>query len=79
MNRTLEGLTSALFSSWFVDFEPVQAKRDVAEARGRTRLGDAALPQHFEDSDLGPIPSGVENLDHRRRGPGRWWLHTANR
>jgi type I restriction enzyme S subunit len=58
MNRTLEGLTSALFSSWFVDFEPVQAKRD---GRKPVAVPDSAMPhfpQHFEDSDLGPIPSG---------------------
>ncbi|MDI1445955.1 restriction endonuclease subunit S [Polyangium sp. 6x1] len=58
MNRTLEALASALFKSWFVDFDPVQAKRV-----GRSPVGvpDAALPllpKHFEDSELGPIPQG---------------------
>jgi type I restriction enzyme S subunit len=58
MNRTLEELASVLFKSWFVDFDPVHAKRD-----GRKQVGvpDAALSlfsEHFEDSSLGPIPKG---------------------
>ncbi len=56
MNRTLEELGSALFKSWFVDFDPVVAKRD-----GKTPVGVPAdalhlFPSHFEDSALGPIP-----------------------
>jgi type I restriction enzyme S subunit len=58
MNRTLSALTSALFESWFVDFDPVVAKRD-----GRTPLAVPTqardlFPGHFEDSELGPIPQG---------------------
>ena len=57
MNETLEAIASALFKSWFVDFDPVRAK-----AEGR----DPGLPQHladlfpdsFEDSELGEIPRG---------------------
>jgi type I restriction enzyme S subunit len=58
MNRTLEELASALFRSWFVDFDPV-----VAKAAGRKpahlRPDVAALfPATFQDSPLGPIPHG---------------------
>ena len=47
-----------LFKSWFVDFDPVVAKRD-----GRTPVGVPAeaidlFPSHFEESELGPIPQG---------------------
>jgi len=58
MNLVLEALASALFKSWFVDFDAVTAKRD-----GKTPVGvpvDALdlFPGHFEDSELGPIPKG---------------------
>jgi type I restriction enzyme S subunit len=58
MNQTLEGLTRALFQSWFVDFDPVTAK-----AAGRQPVGMSAdtarlFPDAFEDSPLGPIPKG---------------------
>jgi type I restriction enzyme S subunit len=58
MNRALEALAAALFKSWFVDFDPVVAKRD-----GKTPVGVPAdaldlFPSHFEDSVLGPIPKG---------------------
>jgi type I restriction enzyme S subunit len=58
MNRTLEELASALFRSWFVDFDPV-----VAKAAGRKPLHLRPelvdlFPAHFQDSALGPIPQG---------------------
>lgn len=58
MNRAIEELASALFKSWFVDFDPVTAKRD-----GKTPVGvptDAVglFPSHVEESALGPIPKG---------------------
>jgi type I restriction enzyme S subunit len=58
MSRALEELSSALFKSWFVDFDPVQAKRD-----GRSAVGvpAGALPffsAHFDESEFGPIPRG---------------------
>jgi type I restriction enzyme S subunit len=64
-NRQIESLASALFRSWFVDFDTVAAKRD-----GRVPVGvpvDAIdlFPSHFGDSELGPIPQGwrVASLD----------------
>ena len=65
MNETLESMARALFTSWFVDFDPVRAKMD-----GRWRPGDSlpGLPAHLYglfpdrlvDSELGPIPEGWE-------------------
>jgi type I restriction enzyme S subunit len=57
-NETLDGIASVLFKSWFLDFDPVVAKRD-----GRVPVGVPAdavqlFPRHFDDSKLGPIPSG---------------------
>lgn len=57
-NRTLEAMARAIFQSWFVDFDPVNAK-----AAGRTPPGlspalAALFPDSFTDSPLGPIPSG---------------------
>jgi type I restriction enzyme S subunit len=58
INRALEDLASMLFKSWFVDFDPVIAKRD-----GKTPVGVPAdalefFPSHFQDTELGPIPKG---------------------
>jgi type I restriction enzyme S subunit len=58
MNRALEGLASALYKSWFVDFDPVQAKREGREAVGVAAPLLPLVPEHFVDSELGPIPNG---------------------
>ncbi len=58
MNRTLEAMARAIFTSWFVDFDPVTAK---AASRQPVRMDTetaALFPDHFADSDLGPIPAG---------------------
>ncbi|MFZ0827138.1 MAG: restriction endonuclease subunit S [Verrucomicrobiia bacterium] len=60
MNRTLEGLTTALFRSWFVDFDPVVAKAAGRKpAHLRPELA-AQFPATFQDSPLGPIPHSWE-------------------
>jgi type I restriction enzyme S subunit len=59
MNDTLEGIARAIFKSWFVDFDPVQAKR-----RGEPLCSSLAphiadlFPDVFEASELGKIPRG---------------------
>lgn len=58
VNAALEAFSSALFTSWFSDFDPVAAKRD-----GKTPVGVPAqaidlFPSHFEESEVGPIPQG---------------------
>ena len=60
MCETLEKIASALFKSWFVDFDPV-----IAKMEGRTPKGMAAdllalFPDSFEESELGEIPKGWE-------------------
>jgi type I restriction enzyme S subunit len=40
MNETLEAMARAIFKSWFVDFDPVHAKK---EKRG------TGLPKHISD------------------------------
>ena len=58
MNRTLEEAASALFRSWFVDFDPVVAKA-AARPPAHLRPTLAALfPDSFQDCELGPIPKG---------------------
>ena len=39
MNETLEAMARALFTSWFVDFEPVRAKMDGRWHRGESLPG----------------------------------------
>lgn len=57
--RALEGLARATFKAWFVDFEPVKAK-----AAGQTSFPGmppatlGAIPDHLNESPLGPIPQG---------------------
>lgn len=57
MNETLEAMARAIFTSWFVDFDPVRAK---AEGRptGLPEEIAALFPDSFEESELGEIPKG---------------------
>lgn len=57
MNETLEAVASAIFKSWFVDFDPVRAK---AEGRDTGLPGEIAelFPDSFENSEIGKIPRG---------------------
>ena len=57
MNETLEAMARALFKSWFVDFDPVRAKREGRDACLPTSIADL-FPDSFEDSELGQIPKG---------------------
>ncbi len=57
-NTTLEAIAQALFKSWFVDFDPVRAKAEGREPEGMAPTTAALFPSEFEDSELGPIPSG---------------------
>lgn len=63
MNETLEAMARALFKSWFVDFDPVRAKKDGRWKRGQSLPGLPAhlfdlFPSEFEDSELGLVPKG---------------------
>jgi type I restriction enzyme, S subunit len=57
-NATLEAIAQALFKSWFVDFDPVRAKSEARAPEGMDEATAALFPGSFEDSPLGPIPSG---------------------
>lgn len=58
MNATLESMARALFTSWFVNFDPVRAKAEGRQPDGIDADTAALFPDSFEDSALGPIPAG---------------------
>ena len=62
MNETLEATARAIFKSWFVDFDPVQAKMEGREPVGMDAETAALFPSDFQDSPLGEIPEGWEVL-----------------
>lgn len=63
-NKTLEDMAKAIFKSWFVDFDVVHAKQKgfpKADIMREYHLTDELynlFPSSFEDSSLGPIPTG---------------------
>jgi type I restriction enzyme S subunit len=57
MSETLEAMARALFKSWFVDFDPVQAKVEGRDTGLPEEIADL-FPDSFEDSELGEIPTG---------------------
>lgn len=58
MNETLEETAQALFKSWFVDFDPVQAKAYGRQPVGMDKAIADLFPDSFVDSELGKIPKG---------------------
>ncbi|TDP74055.1 restriction endonuclease subunit S [Roseateles toxinivorans] len=59
-NATLEAIAQALFKSWFVDFDPVRAKREGRAPEGMDEATAGLFPDSFEDSELGKVPRGWE-------------------
>jgi len=57
-NETLEATARALFKSWFVDFDPVQAKLEGRQIAGMDKAAAAIFPGSLQDSPLGKIPKG---------------------
>jgi len=57
-NSTLESIAQALFKSWFIDFDPVQAKAEGREPEGMDAATAALFPAEFDESELGPVPKG---------------------
>jgi type I restriction enzyme, S subunit len=57
-NVTLETIAQALFKSWFVDFDPVRAKRQGLVPTGMDEATAALFPHEFEESTLGMMPKG---------------------
>ena len=65
MNETLEEMARALFTSWFVHYDPVHAKIDGRWRRGESLPGLPAdlydlFPSQMTESELGEIPDGWE-------------------
>lgn len=59
MSRSLEEIARAIFKSWFVDFDPVQAKAEGSDPGLPKHIADL-FPDSFQDSELGEIPEGWE-------------------
>jgi type I restriction enzyme S subunit len=57
MNETLEAMARALFTSWFIDFDPVHAKAEGRDPGLPIEIA-ALFPDAFQDSELGEIPKG---------------------
>ncbi|MFN5992074.1 MAG: restriction endonuclease subunit S, partial [Dolichospermum sp.] len=58
--ETLEAMAKAIFKSWFVDFDPVSAKRSGRQPAGMDTATADLFPDEFEESSLGLIPKGWE-------------------
>lgn len=58
MNATLEGISRAIFKSWFVDFDPVRQKAAGKQPVGMDVQTAALFPDSFEDSEIGEVPKG---------------------
>jgi len=62
MNETLEAIARVIFKAWFVDFDPVRAKKEGRWHKGEslpdlpTHLYDL-FPAHLVDSELGEVPA----------------------
>ena len=56
MNKTLESIVMTIFKSWFVDFDPVQAKMEGHQPYGMDAETAALFPGSFEVSATGRIP-----------------------
>lgn len=58
MNATLEGISRAIFKSWFVDFDPVRQKAAGQQPVGMDAQTAELFPDGFEDSEIGEVPRG---------------------
>lgn len=58
ISRTLREMTSALFRSWFVDFDPVTARVSEHSPAEMDVATAELFPSSLVESSLGPIPKG---------------------
>jgi type I restriction enzyme S subunit len=58
MTKCLNEYINSLFRSWFIDFDPVNAKAEGKLPFGMNEETSALFLNSFEDSELGPIPAG---------------------
>ena len=56
--KTLEGITQAIFKSWFIDFDPAKAKMAGEKPVGMDDVITGLFPDSMEASELGLIPKG---------------------
>lgn len=64
LSRNLEALAQSVFKSWFIDFDPVHAKKNGEKPFGMDSETAKLFPDSFVKSELGDIPKGwvVKNL-----------------
>lgn len=58
MNETLAALAQAIFTSWFINFDPVRARAEGRDPLGMDAKTAALFPDSFDNSSIGAIPSG---------------------
>lgn len=82
-NETLEAMAQALFKSWFVDFDPVFARKDGRKLDGIDSATAALFPNDIEQSELGPVPRGwaarplAQLTSYLSRGIGPTYVETG--
>lgn len=58
MNETLESIARAIFTSWFINFDPVRAKAENRQPEGMDAATAALFPSEFETVEGQEIPKG---------------------
>jgi type I restriction enzyme S subunit len=58
LSRNLEVLAQSVFKSWFIDFDPVHAKKNSEMPFGMDPETAKLFPDSFVKSELGDIPKG---------------------
>ena len=58
ISRNLEALAQSVFKSWFIDFDPVHAKKNGEKPFGMDAEIAKLFPDSFAKSELGDIPKG---------------------
>jgi type I restriction enzyme S subunit len=64
LSRNLEVLAQSIFKSWFIDFDPVHAKKNGEKPFGMDTETAKLFPDSFVKSEMGDIPKGwnISNL-----------------
>ena len=58
LSKTLEDIAQTIFKSWFIDFDPVEAKMAGEKPAGIDDETAALFPDSMEESQFGLIPKG---------------------
>ena len=58
LSKNLENLAQSIFKSWFIDFDPVHAKKNGEKPFGMEAETANLFPESFVKSELGDIPKG---------------------